>query len=84
MHLARLSLPEPAEMAMLSDLNKICTWIEKLDELDTKAVQPLMQMSLERNIMREDIPQASLVRESGLVNAAHAGSNYFSVPQVKD
>ncbi|MEM7383181.1 MAG: Asp-tRNA(Asn)/Glu-tRNA(Gln) amidotransferase subunit GatC [Bacteroidota bacterium] len=84
MHLARLSLPEPAALAMLSDLNKFCTWIEKLDELDTKAVPPLTTMLLEQNIMREDIPQEPLVCKPGLVNTDHAGSNYFSVPQVKD
>ena len=84
MHLARLSLPEPEALAMLSDLTKICTWIEKLDDLDTEAVQPLTTMSPERNVMREDAPQESFVYKPGLANAAHEGSNYFSVPSGKE
>lgn len=83
MHLARLSLPEPEASAMLIDLTKICNWIEKLDELDTEAVQPLTTMSPERNVMREDAPQESLVCKPGLANAAHECSNYFTVPSGK-
>lgn len=85
MHLARLSLPEPEALAMLSDLTKICTWIEKLDDLATEAVQPLTTMSPERNVMREDAPQEeSLMCKPGLANAGHEGSNYFSVPSGKE
>lgn len=84
MHLARLGLTEPAETAMLNDLNKIGTWIEKLDELDTQEVQPLTTLSLAQNIMREDIPQEPLAHDPGLASAPRSDSNYFRVPKVKD
>ena len=83
-HLAKLALTEKAETAMLSDLNKICIWIEKLDELDTSDVQPLTTMCLEKNIMREDIPRKSLNHSQGLASTSHSDSNYFRVPKVKD
>lgn len=84
MHLARLELNEGEEAAMLSDLNKICAWIEKLNELDTQGVQPLTGMSLEQNVLREDIPHESLAHDKGLASAPSSDSNYFRVPKVKD
>ena len=82
-HLARLEFNEPGEAAMLSDLNKICAWIEKLNELDTQGVQPLTTMSLEQNVLREDIPHEPLAHDKGLASAPSKDSNYFRVPKVK-
>lgn len=82
--LARLDFDEQEAAAMLSDLNKICAWIEKLHELDTSGVQPLLTTSLEQNVLREDIPHAPLAHDRGLASAPSKDSNYFRVPKVKD
>ncbi|MCG8339841.1 MAG: Asp-tRNA(Asn)/Glu-tRNA(Gln) amidotransferase subunit GatC [Cytophagales bacterium] len=82
-HMARLELEEKEEEAMLQDLNKIIAWVEKLDELDTKDVQPLTTISLEKNVLREDQPQVSLPKERGLKNAPRKDTDYFRVPKIK-
>jgi len=83
-HLAQLEVDVHNEETLLEDLNKIVTWIEKLKELDTTGVNPLVTMTLEHNVFQEDIPQASLAHEKGLANAPSKDSNYFRVPQVKE
>jgi len=82
-HLARLELTELETKDMLSDLNKICAWIEKLDELNTQGIPPLATIPAEQNVLREDIPQAPLAHDQGLASAPRSDSNYFRVPKVK-
>ena len=53
--LAQLELEAHNEALLLKDLNKIVTWIEKLKELDTTGVNPLVTMALENNVFQEDI-----------------------------
>ncbi len=82
--LAQLELEAHNEAVLLEDLNKIVTWIEKLKELDTAGVNPLVTMALENNSFQEDIPQEPLTHEQGLANAPNRDANYFRVPQVKE
>jgi|694.fasta_scaffold60508_3 aspartyl-tRNA(Asn)/glutamyl-tRNA(Gln) amidotransferase subunit C len=83
-YLAQLEVDAHNEASLLDDLNRIVTWIEKLKDVDTTGVKPLVTMALEYNVFQEDIPQASLVHEKGLANAPSKDANYFRVPQVKD
>ena len=82
-HLAGIEVDAHNEAALLEDLNKIVSWIEKLKEVDTSGVRPLATMSSEHHVFQEDIPQAPLAHEKGLANAPSKDSNYFRVPQVK-
>ncbi len=83
-HLAQLELDAQSEAAMLQDLNKIITWTEKLEEICTEGVQPLVSMTLEQNILRADTPQSPLAHDKALANAPSKDSNYFRVPKVKE
>lgn len=83
-HLAQLEITEPDTSAVLEDLNKIISWMEKLETLDTTSVEPITTMAPAYNNFREDIPQPPLPHENGLRNAPSKVENYFSVPQVKD
>jgi len=82
--LAQIEVDVHNEASLLEDLNKIVTWIEKLKELDTAGIDPLVTMALEQNVFQEDIPQVPLAHEKGLANAPSRDSNYFRVPQVKE
>jgi aspartyl-tRNA(Asn)/glutamyl-tRNA(Gln) amidotransferase subunit C len=82
-HLAQLEVDAHNEAVLLEDLNKIVTWTEKLKEVDTAGVNPLVTMASEHNIFQEDIPQKPLAHDKGLANAPSKDSNYFRVPQVK-
>lgn len=83
-HLARLEFNETKEQEMLSDLNKILNWMDKLNELNTENVEPLIHMSEEVNVMREDIAQNSVTHEEALRNAPKKDSDYFRVPKVME
>ena len=81
-HLARLEFNETKEQEMLSDLNKILNWMDKLNELNTDHVEPLIHMTEEVNIMREDVAKNTVTHEEGLRNAPKKDSDYFRVPKV--
>lgn len=83
-HLARLELMEKDEPAMLDSLSEILTWVEKLNEVNTDDIQPLMNMSQEVNNLREDVELPALEHERGLRNAPKKDENYFRVPKVLD
>ena len=81
-HLARLEFNETKEQEMLSDLNKILNWMDKLGELNTDHVEPLIHMSEEVNVMREDLAQNTVSHEEALLNAPKKDSDYIRVPKV--
>jgi aspartyl-tRNA(Asn)/glutamyl-tRNA(Gln) amidotransferase subunit C len=57
-------------------------FVEKLSELDTTGVDPLLHMGHEMNVLREDRPQGSVSREDALSNAPDTDGIYFKVPKV--
>jgi len=81
-HLARLEFEAESEEKMIADLNLILDWMEKLDELDTSNVEPLIHISEEINQVREDKAEEALEHEKGLASAPKRDSDYFRVPKV--
>lgn len=80
--LAKLSF-EPAEKAEIKvDLQKMISFIEKLSEVDTTGVAPLLFMTSEVNVFRDDVVKGSITREEGLLNATLKDDQYFKVPKV--
>ncbi|MFN0050301.1 MAG: Asp-tRNA(Asn)/Glu-tRNA(Gln) amidotransferase subunit GatC [Cytophagales bacterium] len=81
-HLSRLEFTAVEEKSMESELTKILTWIDKLNEVDTDNVVPLIHMSAEINVFRDDIVHTHLDHKKALVNAPKKDSDYFRVPKV--
>ena len=81
-HLARLEFNDEAKVEILNDLNRMLGFIDKLNELDTEHVQPLIYMTEEKNILRADVPEVSLSQKDALKNAANKDSDYFKAPKV--
>ncbi|MDX1904979.1 MAG: Asp-tRNA(Asn)/Glu-tRNA(Gln) amidotransferase subunit GatC [Thermonemataceae bacterium] len=81
-HLARLEFQEESATQMMQELSKILSWMEKLNEINTENVSPLIHISQEINVLREDIAQNSLEHEKALLNAPKRDANYFRVPKV--
>ncbi len=80
--LAKLTF-EPAEKeAIRADLEKILGFMQKLDELDTTGVQPLVYISDAVNVLREDEVQQTATRAEALQNAPVQDGVYFKVPKV--
>ena len=81
-HLARLQFNDVEKAAIKTDLQKMIAFVEKLNELDTTGVAPLLHMSDNINILREDDVNGSISREEGLKNAPLHDSQFFKVPKV--
>lgn len=64
------------------DLQKMIGFVDKLKELDTTGVEPLLHMSNNTDILREDIPGNMITREQALQNAPLHDDTYFKVPKV--
>jgi aspartyl-tRNA(Asn)/glutamyl-tRNA(Gln) amidotransferase subunit C len=80
--LARLEFSEQEKKEIQGDLQRMITFVEKLNELDTTHVKPLLHLTADRNVLREDIVVPSITREEGLKNAPAANEQYFKVPKV--
>ncbi len=81
-NLARLSFEDAEKVAIKNDLQKLIQFVEKLNELDTAGVEPLLHMSDNVNILRTDEIKGSISREEGLKNAAKHDKQFFKVPKV--
>jgi aspartyl-tRNA(Asn)/glutamyl-tRNA(Gln) amidotransferase subunit C len=80
--LSMLQFNEEEKEEIKSDLQKMIGFIDKLQELDTTGVEPLMHMSGEVNVLRSDTTGNMLSREQALQNAPHHDNVYFKVPKV--
>jgi len=83
-HLARLEVDESERGALLEDMNRILSFMEKLNELDTEGVEPLIYLSDEVNVLREDVIRQEITSEEALQNAPDQDGTYFRVAKVID
>ena len=81
-HLARLKFDASEKEEIKTDLQKMIAFIDKLNELDLSDVEPLLHMSDEVNVLREDEVKGSISREEALKNAPMHDDNFFKVPKV--
>ncbi|MCW3112341.1 MAG: Aspartyl/glutamyl-tRNA(Asn/Gln) amidotransferase subunit [Segetibacter sp.] len=81
-NLARLTFKPEEKEGIKNDLQKMISFIEKLNELDTTGVEPLLFMTDEVNVLREDEVKGSITREQGLLNAPLKDDQFFKVPKV--
>jgi aspartyl-tRNA(Asn)/glutamyl-tRNA(Gln) amidotransferase subunit C len=83
--LANLRLSDEEIVRMSHDLGDILTYIEQLNELDTKAVEPMAQVLYEADetaTLREDRLHSPLTNDEALANAPLSGAGYYKVPKV--
>jgi aspartyl-tRNA(Asn)/glutamyl-tRNA(Gln) amidotransferase subunit C len=81
-NLARLEFNAEEKEGIKKDLQRMIHFVEKLGELDTSGVEPLLHMSHEMNVLREDELQGSISRAQALENAPLTDGVYFKVPKV--
>ena len=96
--LANLELTEEERRGMLRDLNSILGYVDRLNELDTSDVPPMVQVSDRYGVdqakqgserfayaSREDILEGlrkSVPHDEALANAPDADEDFFRVPKV--
>lgn len=65
-----------------SDFQRILDFVDTLQEVDTKGVEPLIHITQEHTCLREDTPQMNIKQEEALRNAPKADGDFFLVPKV--
>jgi len=80
--LARIAIEDNEVETLTVEMNKILTFMEKLNELDTTGVKPLIYMNEEVNVWREDIAKQEITVANGLKNAAIHNEHFFFVPKI--
>jgi len=81
-HLARLQFNDAEKQEIKNDLQRMIAFVEKLNELDVSNVEPLLHMSDDVNVLREDEIKGSVCRKDALKNAPVHDEHFFKVPKV--
>ncbi|HBW12348.1 MULTISPECIES: Asp-tRNA(Asn)/Glu-tRNA(Gln) amidotransferase subunit GatC [Proteiniclasticum] len=82
--LARLRVSEEEAEGLVKDLNSILKYVDQLNEVDTDAVEMLVNPLYIENVYREDVVESSLTSEDFLMNAPERVEDYLKVPSVID
>lgn len=83
-HLARLEFTNEAKAEIENDMNRMLSFVDKLNELNTESIEPLIYMNDEATVLREDEPVSTVSQKEALKNAPRKDSDYFKVPKVID
>lgn len=80
--LACLAFGEEEKEKIRQDLEQILTFVEKLKQLDTENIEPLVYLSDKSDVLREDIMTPSISTEEALMNAPQISGRFFLVPKM--
>ncbi|MBI4839155.1 MAG: Asp-tRNA(Asn)/Glu-tRNA(Gln) amidotransferase subunit GatC [Nitrospirae bacterium] len=80
--LARIKLAEGEKELFSKQLGSILQYIDKLNELDTKEVEPTSHVLSMKNIFREDRTIPSLSKDQALLNAPDSAGDFYRVPKI--
>ncbi|MDP4146580.1 MAG: Asp-tRNA(Asn)/Glu-tRNA(Gln) amidotransferase subunit GatC [Bacillota bacterium] len=80
--LARLSFSEEEKENLIQDLNSVLGYMEKLNRLDTDAVEIIVNPYYLENKFREDKIEPSMKPNSVLENAPDILEQYIVVPKI--
>lgn len=81
-HLARLEFIGEEKQEIKQDMEKIINFMNALDSVDTTGVEPLIFMSDEVNVLREDVSVETISKNDALKNAPKKDSDYIRIPKV--
>ena len=82
--LSMLEFDEKQKPTIINDMNKMLEFINKLNEINTNSIEPLIHISEEKNILRKDISNTYISQKEALKNAPMKDSTYFKIPKVLD
>ncbi len=80
--LARLRLTEEQKRLFTEQIDQILFYMEKLNEIDTKEIEPTYHATKAYNVFREDKVVPSLEKDKVFQNAPDASGGSFRVPRV--
>lgn len=80
--LARLKLTDDETKLFSRQVGSILDYINKLNELDIKDMEPTAHVLPLKNVFREDKSRTSLPREKALQNAPESNDTFYRVPKI--
>jgi len=80
--LAMLEFDASERESLKADLEKMIGFVDKLKELDTTGVEPLLHMAGEVNVLRNDEPSGMISQKEALQNAPLHNDEFILVPKV--
>lgn len=80
--LSQLEFSPKAKTQMEKDLSKILAFMDKLNEINTDTISPLVYLNEEVNKLRDDEVKDHLPKKEALKNAPSKDSDYFKVPTI--
>jgi len=80
--LSRLNFNDQEIDAMISDLEEMLKFVDKLNEINTDDISPLTHIHAANNIYRDDCPKNLDIKTQILENAPNHNSDYIKVPKV--
>ena len=80
--LSRIASNDEFETSMIKDLNTILKFVDQLNEVDTKDIEPLSSVVEQKLFQREDAVKKMNEKEEILKNSPNKNENYFVVPKV--
>ncbi len=80
--LAKLKFTDKELDDFTHQMNEILSYMDKLNELDTKNVKPLSHPVEQINVFRDDELRPSVSTEEALKNAPDKTDQHFKVPKV--
>lgn len=81
-NLSRLTFNAAEKEELRVDLQKMISFVEKLQEIDTTGISPLTHMGSSANALREDKVSGMISREEAFRNAPLQDGLFFKVPKV--
>lgn len=79
--LSKLTFSEQETEEVKEDLNKMLAFVEKLNDVDTEGLEPLIYLTDGYQDTREDIVASNTTQKEALKNAPQKDSDYFKVPK---
>ncbi len=80
--LSRLNLSEEEILKFATEMENIISYVDKLNELDTKGIEPTAHVVPVSNVQRNDEVKQSFERDKILSNAPFSGNGCFKVPRI--
>ena len=80
--LSRIASNDEFETSMIKDLNTILKFVDQLNKVDTKGIEPLSSVVEQKLFQREDVVKKMNEKEEILKNSPNKNENYFVVPKV--
>lgn len=80
--LSKLEFDDQEKLNLQIELQKMLDFVEKLNEVDTEGIEPLMHISNQYDVFRKDEVAGNFSVHEALSNANNKNKQFFLVPKV--